>query len=113
MVRTDKKCGRKDGRRQNYIPPTSSVDKNNSSNQKSRNVMQQTMHSYVCGINFRSKSSLVLSDLHLHKIGVPEFDRNPFIKQKSKCDLMRILSELVLIPQTQEFIGCCLTFSDF
>ena len=33
-------------------------------NQKSGNVMQQTMHSYVCGINLRSESSLVLSDLH-------------------------------------------------
>ena len=33
-------------------------------NKKSGNVMQQTMHSYVCGINLRSESSLVLSDLH-------------------------------------------------
>ena len=33
-------------------------------NQKSGNVMQQTMHSYVFGINLRSESSLVLSDLH-------------------------------------------------
>ena len=39
---------------------------NNSSkkrNQKSRNVMLQPMHSYDCGINLRSESSLVLSDL--------------------------------------------------
>ena len=28
------------------------------------NVMQQTVHSYVCGINLRSESSLVFSDLH-------------------------------------------------
>ena len=28
------------------------------------NGMQHTMHSYVCGINLRSESSLVLSDLH-------------------------------------------------
>ena len=27
------------------------------------NVMQQTMHSYVCGINLRSESSLALSNL--------------------------------------------------
>ena len=33
-------------------------------NQKSGNVMQQTRHSYVCGINLRSENSLVLSDLH-------------------------------------------------
>ena len=26
---------------------------------------------------------------------------------------MRILSELVFIPQTQESIGCCMTFPDF
>ena len=32
--------------------------------EKSGNVMQQTMHSYVCGINLRLESSLVLSDLH-------------------------------------------------
>ena len=32
-------------------------------NQKSRNVMQQSMHFYVCGINLRSESSHVLSDL--------------------------------------------------
>ena len=32
-------------------------------NKKSRNGMQQPMHSYVCGINLRSESSLVLSDL--------------------------------------------------
>ena len=44
--------------------------------------MQQTMHSYVCGLNFRSESSLVLSDLLLSKIGVPEFDRNVFIARK-------------------------------
>ena len=44
--------------------------------------MQQAMHSYVCGINLRSESSLVLSDLHFTKIGVPEFDRNVFIVRK-------------------------------
>ena len=32
-------------------------------NQKSGGVMQQRMHSYVCGINFLSEGSLVLSDL--------------------------------------------------
>ena len=32
---------------------------------------------------------------------------------KSKYDLMRILSELVFIPQKQESIGCCMTFPDF
>ena len=32
-------------------------------NKKSGNAMQQPMHSYVCGINLKSESSLVLSDL--------------------------------------------------
>ena len=44
--------------------------------------MKQTMHCYVCCINLRSESSLVLSDLHSRKIGVPEFDRNVFIARK-------------------------------
>ena len=44
--------------------------------------MQQTMHPYVCGINLGSESSLVLSDLHSRKIGVPELDRNVFIARK-------------------------------
>ena len=75
--------------------------------------MQQTMHSYVCGINLRSESPLVLSDLHF------EYNRCTRIRQervyhaKSKYDLMRILSELVFIPQTQESIGCCKTFPDY
>ena len=34
-------------------------------------------------------------------------------RAKSKYDLMRILSELVFIPQTQESIGCCMTFPIF
>ena len=72
--------------------------------------MQQTMHSYICGINLRSESSLVLSDYILCKIGVPEFDMQERVyRVKSKYDLMRILSELVFIPQTQESIGCCMT----
>ena len=34
-------------------------------------------------------------------------------RAKSKYDLMRILSELVFIPHTQESIGCGMTFPDF
>ena len=34
-------------------------------NKKLGNVMQQPMHSYVCGINLRSESSLILLDLLL------------------------------------------------
>ena len=64
--------------------------------------MQQTMHSYVCDINLRQESSLVLSDLHFAV----------FIAQ-SKYDIMRILSQLAFIPQTQESISCCMTFPDF
>ena len=62
--------------------------------------MQQPMQSYVCGINLRSKSSLVCPIYFSHKIGVPEFDRNLFIAQKNKYDKIRILSEIVFIPQT-------------
>ena len=45
----------------------------NEENKKSGNVMQQPMHSYVCGINLRPETSLVLSDLLFIscKIGVP------------------------------------------
>ena len=31
--------------------------------QKLGNVMQRTMHSYICGTNLRSERSLILSDL--------------------------------------------------
>ena len=51
--------------------------------------------SYVCGINLRSESSLVLSEVLSRKIGVPEF-----ASAKSKYDLMRILSFLVRIYTT-------------
>ena len=45
--------------------------------------MQQNMHSYACGKNLKSESSLVLSDLHFScKIGVPELDMNVFIVRK-------------------------------
>ena len=36
----------------------------------------------VSCIYLRSEISLVLSDLHSRKIGVPEFDRNVFIARK-------------------------------
>ena len=62
--------------------------------------MQQTMHSYVCGINLRSESSLVCQIYFSRKVGVPEFDTNMFIARKSKYDLMGTLSELVLIYTT-------------
>ena len=67
--------------------------------------MQQTMHSYVCGINLRSEILLFCQIYISRKIGVPEFDRNVFIRGK--------VSELVFIPQMQESIGCCMTFPDF
>ena len=51
-------------------------------NKKSGSVIQQPMHSYVCGINLRSESSIVMSVLLLARIGVPEFERNVFIEQK-------------------------------
>ena len=75
--------------------------------------MQQTMHSYVCGINLRSESSLVLSDLHFALNKCTRIRQERVYRAKSKYDQMRILSELVFIPQTQESIGCCMTFPDF
>ena len=75
--------------------------------------MQQTMHSYVCGINLRSESSLVLSDIHFAYNRCTRIRQERVYRAKSKYDLMRTLSELAYIPQTQESIGCCMTFSDF
>ena len=62
---------------------------------KSENVMQQPIHWYVCGINSRSESSLIFSDLLLVKIGVPEYDRNMLIARK-----VNILSQLEFIQET-------------
>ena len=75
--------------------------------------MQQTMYSYVCGINLRSESSLVLSDLHFALNRCTRIQQEHVNRAKSKYDLMRILPELVFIPQTQESIGCCMPFPDF
>ena len=71
--------------------------------------MQQTMHSYVCGIYLRSESSLVLSDLHFALNMCTRIRQEHVYRAKSKYDLMGILSELVFIPS----IGCCMTFPDF
>ena len=75
--------------------------------------MQQTMHSYVSGISLRSESSLVLSDLHFASNRCARIRQERVYSAISKYDLMRILSELVFIPQTQESIGCCMTFPDY
>ena len=72
------------------------------------------MHSYVCGINLRSERSLVLSDLlftYNRCTGIRQ--EGVFFQPKSKYDLMRILSELALIPLALESIGCCMTFPVF
>ena len=71
------------------------------------------MHSYVCGINLRSESSLVLSDLYSTSNRCTRIIQEQVYRAKSKYDLMIILSELVFIPQTQESIGCCMTFPDY
>ena len=75
--------------------------------------MQQTMHSNVCGSNVTSESSLVLSDLYFASNMCTRIRQERVYRVKSKYGLMRILSELVFIPQTQETIGCCMTFPDF
>ena len=59
--------------------------------------MQQSMHSYVCGINLRSESSLILSDLLFEKNRCTRIRQERVYCAKSKYDLMRILSELILI----------------
>ena len=82
-------------------------------NKKSGNVMQQTMHYYVYGMNLRSESSLIHQIYISRKIGVTRIRQERVYCAKSKYDLMRILSEPVFIPQTQEPIGCCMTFSDY
>ena len=67
--------------------------KNNSSRKRIKNlgnVMQQTMHSYVCGINLRSESSLVLSDLYFTKNRCTRIRQERVYRAKSKCDPMRI-----------------------
>ena len=74
--------------------------------------MQQTLHSYIYSINLWSESSLVLSDLHFAQ-NMCTRRQERIYRAKSKYDLMRILSELVFIPQRQESIGCCMTFPDF
>ena len=75
--------------------------------------MQQTMHSYVCGINLSSESSLVFQIYISRKIGFTRIRQERVDRAQSKYDLIRILSELLFIPQTQESIGCCMTFPDF
>ena len=61
--------------------------------------MQQIMHSYVCGINLRSEKSLVLSDLVFAYNRCTRIRQEHVYLSKSKYDLMRILSELIFIPQ--------------
>ena len=75
--------------------------------------MQQTMPFYVCGINLRPESSLVLPDLHFALNRCSRIRQERVNRAKNKYVLMRILSELVFIPQTQESIGCCMTFPHF
>ena len=69
--------------------------------------------SFVCGINLRSESSLVLSDLQFALNRCTRIRQERVYRAKSKYDLMRILSELVFTPQTEEPIGYCMTFPDF
>ena len=68
-------------------------------NKKSGNVIQQPMHSYHCGKNLRPESSLVLSDLLFAYKRCTRIGQEHVYRTKSKCDLMRILSELLFIPQ--------------
>ena len=55
------------------------------------------MDFYVCGINTRSESSLISSDLLLCNKGVPESSKELVYCVKSKYDIMRILSEFVYL----------------
>ena len=71
--------------------------------------MQHTMHSYVCGQKDLSFCQIYI----LRKIGVQDIRQEHVYRAKSKYNLMRILFDLVFIPQTQESIGYCMTFPDF
>ena len=53
----------------------------------------QPMHSYLCGINLRSESSLLLSDLLFRVKELYQNSTECVYPAKSKYDLMRILSE--------------------
>ena len=44
--------------------------------------MQQTMHSYVCGIIGGQKVLSFCQIYNLRKLGVPDFDSNVFIARK-------------------------------
>ena len=82
-------------------------------NKKSGNTMQQNMHSYVCGKNLRSESFSFYQIYISRKKRCTRMRQERVYRAKSKYDLMKILSELVFIPQTQESIGCCITFPNF
>ena len=60
----------------------------------------------------RKLSRFVRFTFHVKKV-YQNLTGNCVYRSKSTYDLMRILSELVFIPQMQEFIGCCMTFPDF
>ena len=68
-------------------------------NQKSGNAMQQSLHSYVCGINLRSERPLVQVVRFTFRVCTRSRQELDY-RSKGKSYLMRILSELVFIPQT-------------
>ena len=62
--------------------------------------MQQPIHFYLCGINLRSESLLLLSDFLFALNRCTRIRREHVYHAKSKYDLMRILFGLIFIPQT-------------
>ena len=68
-------------------------------NKKSGNVMQQSLHSYIYGINLRSESSLVQVVRFTFRVCTRSRQELDY-RANGKYYLMRILSELVFIPQT-------------
>ena len=57
--------------------------------------------------------ALVLSDLLFSYNRCARIRQERVNHAKSKYDLMKILSELVYIPQMYKSIGCCMTFPIF
>ena len=89
--------------------------KNNSSRKRIKNrgmsCNRLCIPTFVIKFEARKFSRFVRFTFHVNRCTRIRQER--VCRAKSKYDLMRILSEFVFIPEMQESIGCCMTFSDF
>ena len=89
--------------------------KNNSSRKRIKNrECHATDHAFLrlwCKLEVRKFSRFVRFTFRVNMC--TRIRQEHVYRAKSKYDIMRILSELVFIPQTQESIGCCMQFSYF